>query len=186
LKVREETVSTTISTVLDDLGIPNVSLLQVVKVPDIYMVVAGVRVILEVKQEGQQADLDKQLRGRLKANMCDVAVGLEYPASVSAGSLASLTTPEIRKRLEAAGLIALGLAHGPSEARTLFERIPVRLGELPELLGRAASDGMSTDELEKAIELVRDSVQGVARDLARLPDAVAISQRIRKVLDIGE
>jgi hypothetical protein len=46
LKVREENVSVILSGLLEERGVPNVSLLQVTKVPDIYLVWSGTRVII--------------------------------------------------------------------------------------------------------------------------------------------
>ncbi len=99
LKVREEVPSIVLSEMLGDVGISNVSLLNLGKVPDIYLLVGGVRVIIETKEQGQRAELDKQLRQRLELDLCEVAIGLEYPTELVLGTFAPPTPQDVRKKL---------------------------------------------------------------------------------------
>ena len=186
LKVREEAVSTSLSAILDEHGIPNVSLLQAVKVPDIYLIVGGVRVIIETKEIGQSAELDRQLAGRLAEALCEVAIGIEYPDSVSKGRLAELTPGEIRKRLSSAKLLGRAIVHSSSGGKRIFDGVQLRADELPELLNRAAAEAMPSDQLDRAVSQIRESVGTFAQEMSSATGSTAIGERIRKVLDLGE
>ncbi len=186
LKIREEVPSIVLSEMLGDVGISNVSLLNLGKVPDIYLLVGGVRVIIETKEQGHRAELDRQLKQRLELDLCEVAIGLEYPTDLVEGTLAPPTPQNVRKKLLNIFLVSRSYAQGGAEPRLLFEDIRTKVAELPELLARAASEALPDQDLEKAIAMVRDSVEMFSDSISTLPKAKVISENIKKELDVGE
>lgn len=185
-KVREEVVSVMLSEILEENGVPNVSLLLIKKVPDIYALVRGVRIIIETKEEGQRKDLITQLEERINKNLCDLAVGLEYPTKITVGPLAPPTPKEVRSRLLKTDMTAICMAHGASEARQILGETQVRSQELPEFLATVSGQAMPESEMGPAIEKVREAITEFSRSLATLPNAEALARSIKEELEIGE
>lgn len=187
LKVREEAPDVVLSEILLELGIENTPLPQTDKVPDIYLLLAGIRVIIELKEVGHRAALEEQMRGRLAENRCDVVIGLEFPKSVTGSTLQAPNAREIRKALLKTTFVALAMAKGAKdprvEPRVLFGDARVRAGHLPELLSRAASEALPARELENAIAKVRSAIGGFAQSAMTLPSAEKIAEKVREVLD---
>lgn len=121
-KIREETVNVLLSEILEETGVTNVSLLNIGGIPDIYLLIRGIRVIIETKEVGHRTQLPKQLQGRLEKNMCDLGVGLEYPLSLVTGNLFPPTTKDVRKRLITGSLYSIGIGQGTEDYRVLFEK----------------------------------------------------------------
>ena len=185
LKVREENVSVILSGLLEERGVPNVSLLQVTKVPDIYLVWSGTRVIIETKEEGQRSELTKQLAGRISEGLCEVAVGLEYPTSLVKGTLVAPSTSDIRKTLQKVTFISRAISQGGTDPRLLFEETEVRLSGLPELLAQAASEALPDADLEEAVARIKAAVEGFVSGSSTLPGVVSTAEKMRSVLELG-
>jgi hypothetical protein len=185
-KVREETVSVLLSEMLEEAGISNLSLLNLGGIPDIYILFGGVRLILETKEQGQRAELIRQLKDRLNHNMCEVAIGLEYPSSLVSSGLEPPTTKVVRDRLRSTTLIAMCYSHGSTEERLVFGETKVSIPSLPELLTRASSEALPYKELDIAIDKVRQSVEKFASSLKGLHESKNIADQIREVLELGE
>ena len=185
-RVREETVSVLLSEMLEEAGISNLSLLNLGGIPDIYVLFGGVRLILETKEQGQRAELISQLKNRLSHNMCEVAIGLEYPSSLVSSGLELPTTRVVRDRLRLTRLIAMCYSHGSTEERLVFGETHVTVASLPELLTRASSEALPYKELDVAINKVRQSVEKFASSLKGLHESKNIAGQIREVLELGE
>jgi hypothetical protein len=182
-KVREETVSVILSEILSERGIANQSLLNLGDVPDIYVLFSGIRLVLETKEQGNRAKLLEQLKDRLRKNICDLAIGLEYPRSLVEGSPSTLT---VRKRLLKGDLVAICYAHGPMEPRRIFEGSKTSVQSLPELLTRAASEVLPDHDLLIAIHRIRDSIEQFASGIGTEIEAKNIAKKVREVLEFGE
>lgn len=182
-KVREETVSVTLSGLLEGLGIPNRSLLNIGGIPDIYVLFSGIRVIVETKEHGHRAELIHQLKERLQQNMCDLAVGLEYPSDLVSGAP---TTDMVRTRLLSTSLVAICYAHGSTEARTVFDQTRTSVQLLPELLTRASSEVLPNKELDVAIHKIRETIEKFASDTKSIEGSKSVANKIREVLEFGE
>jgi len=185
-KIREENVSVLLSEMLEEVGISNLSLLNLGGIPDIYVLFGGVRLILETKEQGHRAELVRQLKDRLNRNMCEVAMGLEYPSSLVSSGLESPTTKVVRNRLRSTTMIAICYSHGVTEERLVFDETNVSVLSLPELLTRATSEVLPYKELDTAIDKVKQSVEKFASSLKALHESRNIADQIREVLELGE
>jgi hypothetical protein len=185
-KIREETVSVLLSEILEEAGVTNVSLLNIGGIPDIYLLIRGIRVIVETKEEGHRAELQKQLQGRLDNNMCDLGVGLEYPRSVVTGSLSPPTTRDVRKRLMSESLYSIALGQGAEGYLVIFEKESVRASELPELLSSVAGEILPISEVEKVIDEVRDAISYFTRNVSTLANSKYLAELIMEELELGQ
>jgi hypothetical protein len=185
-KIREEAVSVILSELLEEAGVTNVSLLNMGGIPDIYLLARGVRIILETKERGHSAALQKQLEERIEKNLCDVAVGLEYPISMVTGSLSPPTTKDVRERLLKEKLLAKALTQGAIGYRMIFENKETKTSELPELLISVTGEIMPLDELEQAINFVRDAISHFTKNTSTLPNAKSLGEVIMEELEIGQ
>lgn len=185
-KIREENVSVLLSEILQETGVTNISLLNLGGIPDIYLLIRGVRVVVEIKEEGNSAALQKQLEGRLEKNICDLGVGLEYPSSIVTGKLSPPTTKEVRKRLMSELLRARGLAHGATGCRVVFQDSYVRAPELPELLASIAGEVMPAAEIESVITKVRETIMDFAKGISTLPNVDFLAKSIMEELELGK
>ena len=155
-------------------------------IPDIYLLLRGVRIIIETKEEGHSRELQRQLEGQLEKNLCDLGVGLEYPTDMVTGKFAPPTTKDIRRYLMKCSLTARCVAQGATGYRILFQETKVRSTELPELLARVADQAMPDADLEEAIERVREMIERFARNIASLPSSTGIAKAIMEELELGE
>lgn len=185
-KVREETVSVLLSEILQETGVTNISLLNLGGIPDIYLLIRGVRIVVEIKEEGHSAALQSQLEGRLEKNICDLGVGLEYPSKIVIGSLSPPTTKDVRKRLMNEPLRARGLAQGATGYRVVFEDTYVKAPELPELLASIAGEILPVAEMELVITEVRDTIANFTNNISTFPNAVFLAKSIMEELELGK
>lgn len=184
-RVREETVSVLLSEILQETGVTNISLLNLGGIPDIYLLIRGVRIVVEIKEEGHSAALQRQLEERLEKSICDLGVGLEYPTSIATGKLSPPTTKEVRKRLMSELLRVRGLAHGAAGYRVVLQDSYVRAPELPELLASIAGEAMPAGEIESVIDQVRDTILNFSKGISLLPNADFLAKSIREELELG-
>lgn len=168
------------------MGIGNVSLLNLGKVPDIYMLLKGVRIIIETKEVGQRVELDEQINQRLDRNMCEIIIGIEYPTSFVKGALTPPTPKEIRKSLMTKKVTVHAYKHGAVSKKPIFENKSIVIPELPEILVMVAGESLKDNELDQAIEKVRDSIESFVASLASLDTDGSISKLIMEELEIGE
>jgi len=184
-KVREEVVNNQLAGLLEDYGLPNAALADFNGVPDIYLLIRGVRVILETKEEGRRAELERQMEDRLARNLCEVVVGVIYPATVVTGTLAPPTTREVRRRLQDAELTVIAMASSGVGPRFVVRDLSYEAKQLPELLNKLAGEAMPEGEIEEAITRVRGSIERFVANMSGL-DAERIGHEIKKVLELGE
>jgi len=184
-KIREETVSVLLSEILEEAGVTNVSLLNIGGIPDIYLLIRGIRVVIETKEEGHRTELQKQLQGRLDKNMCDLGVGLEYSRSIVTGSLSPPTTKDVRNRLMAESLYSIGIIQGAEGYQVIFEKESVRASELPELLSSVAGETLPIAEVEKVIDKVRDAISYFTTNVSTLTNSKYLAELIMEELELG-
>lgn len=185
-KVREESLSVILSEILEETGITNLSLLSMGKVPDIYMLLKGVRIIIETKETGKRKELEDQMTERLERNMCDIIVGLEYPIDFVKGQFTPPTTKAIRKNLMTKRVLVHALAQGVTGPKPLFEDLAIKVPELPELLSEIATQSLLDEELDEAIERIRSSVKRFVDAISELDASQSIAESIREELEIGK
>ena len=100
--------------------VSNHSLLNIGGIPDIYLLLRGIRIIIELKEEGNTSQLIVQLQSRLSKNMCDLAVSLEYPTEIVSNVLALPTAIIVKKRLIEISFTLMILAPSKINSRILI------------------------------------------------------------------
>jgi len=182
-KVREEVVNVVVAGILQSYGLPNAALVSFDGVPDIYLILRGLRFILETKDQALENTLVPQIKDRVIKNLCELGVGLVYPTDVVADHLSMLTTKHVENRLLKSDLKVI--AYGPHglTARQIIPPTTIKIQQLPELLYRISESAMQDSEMTDAIEAVRKSVDSFSRNIASLGDARKISQQISEALE---
>jgi hypothetical protein len=178
--VREEVVDVTLAEVLGEYGLEGVSLLHLDGWPDVYLPLAGRRVLLEAKEAGQDRELEKQLDERLRGNLCDVAVGVIYPREVvvqRSGDLLPPTPQEVRNRLRETKLKLIVRTH----ARTIGPR-DSKLAELPELLRRLTELAVPEEVIGEAVQRIQRGVEAFTSELGGMEGIRRVVKDIESVL----
>ena len=180
--VREETANVVLAEVLEEYGMPSASLVQIQgDIPDVYLIERGVRVILEMKQEGRREELIEQMGGRLDDGVCEIVFGVIFPSHVTEGGIAAPSTLEVKQSLKDAYLTVLVQSMSSNAEISRVEDTEV--SEVPELVGRYAAEALDEEELNEAVERVSDSVDEFVSHLARHPNADSIANDIEEVLE---
>lgn len=186
IKVREGIISVLLSEILEKAGVNYISLLNLGRVPDIYILLRGLRIVITIKEEGNSEVLQKQLEERLDKNICDLSVGLEYPCGIVTDKLTDTTTTKLCKRIITEKLRVKGLMHGASGYRIVIQDSNIRITELPEYLARVAGEVLSDTELESTINQIRKTILDFAKGVSTLPNADYLVKSIRKELELGK
>jgi hypothetical protein len=180
--VREETANVALSEILEEYGMSSASLVQMQgDIPDIYLVERGVRVIIEMKKEGNRDELIEQIGDRLDEGVCEITFGVIFPSEVTEGGLVAPSTLEVKQSLKDARLEVLVQSMSSEKEITRIEDIGV--SELPELISRYAGEALDEEELDEAVERVSDSIDQFVTHLARHPNADSIAEDIEGVLE---
>jgi len=187
-KVHEDVVTIELSKLLYDHGLINRALSLMGSIPDIYMVIGGIRVILEVKEEGEERALEIQLKKRLNENLCDLAVGIIYPSRVVEGALVPPTPKEVRERLLNEKLSVFAFAPSINDLKTLLKGSKYNVSQLPGLLIRIAHEAIPDEEVNEATDKIKEVILKFSNQLSTLrEDRVrSIAEKIREVLEAVE
>ena len=195
-KVHEDVVtvslSVSLSELLQEFGLNNTPLMLKGRIPDIFTVVDGVRVVLELKEEGEEKALENQLKERLNANICELAVGILYPKRVAESPLAPPTVEEIKDRLLRVKLCVMALAPALNGPKFLVEREFYPIHQLPRLLRTLAHQALPDKEVEEAISRIRDSIDAFVKSINEIPkrdrkvDVEEIARIVKEVLESAE
>ncbi len=181
-KVREETANVALSEILGEYGVSNASLVQIKgDIPDIYLVERGVRVIIEMKKEGNRQELVEQIGDRLDEGVCEITFGVIFPSEVTEGGLVAPSTLEVKQALKDASLEVL--IQSMSSDKEIVRIEGTGISELPELISRYAGEALDEEELDEAVERVSDSIEQFVSHLARHPNADSIAADIEEVLE---
>ncbi|MFX0198781.1 MAG: hypothetical protein ACFFCW_21890 [Candidatus Hodarchaeota archaeon] len=183
---QEGIISVLLSEILEKAGINNISLLNLRRVPDIYILLSGLRIVITINEEENNEKLQKKLEKRLDKNICDLCVGLEYPSRIVTEKCTDKTTTKLCKRIITEDLRIKGLIHGGSGFRIVIRDSNIRITELPELLASVTEEVMSDTELESAINQIRNTIKDFAKGVSTLPNADYLAKSIRKELEFGK
>jgi len=184
-KVHEDVITVSLSELLQEFGLVNTPLLLKGRIPDIYTVIDGIRVIIEVKEKGEEEALEKQLRTRLEENMCELAVGALYPKRVAESPLAPPTAEEVKNRLLQAKLDIIALAPTLNGLKFLIKGEPYFVHQLPGLLRRLSHEALPDKEVKEAVERIKRGIDIFVQGINELnPEHVKeIARTIKEVLE---
>lgn len=183
--VREETANVALSMILEEYGMPSVSLVQLGRdIPDVYLVQRGVRFILEMKQEGRRERLIEQMGDRLDDDACEVVFGIIFPSNVVEGGITAPSANQVMSNLRDAELTVL--VQAISSDNDIEPNHGIRVAQIPELVTRYSGEALRDDELNSAVDRVSNAISGFSSDLARHQNVNSISDSIEEVLENGE
>jgi hypothetical protein len=183
IKVGEQVPTIELARLLENYGLPSPALPHFNGIPDIYLVWRGLRVIIELKEEAYEKQLRDQLDDRLTRRVCDLGVGVLYPASLVSGALTPPTPKEVERRLPITDLRIFALAPAGLGSIEIAKATRCRPSQLPELLTRYAAEAMPRAELEEAVERVGSAVGAFVNNVLSVSHADRIANRIREVLE---
>jgi hypothetical protein len=185
VKRREEVLNVTIARILTTYGLPaEPEIIVSEKLPDVRIVIGGLKVILEGKSQPTRRLLEKQARERLETGLADISIALVYPAE-----LFQVGTPgDLDKKMadsKYAGTIYCWSKNGI--ASNQFNELGIK--ELVELLNHVLAIYIRNDLLATKISEIEAGItkltgEGQQRSLVFYSKAV--EDRLRKALGIGE
>jgi len=178
--VSENVVNVQLADLLSKYGIPGVALLRLHKEPDVFIILRGVRVIIESKIEGNRSALVEQLSERIQEDLCDVAVGLLVPRGViERGSTPLGPTPiDVWRNLQSASLSGLVLV----STSPRLEEFSCSVAELAELLHEFCSRVLGGAELDRAVAAIKEGMKEFADHLLGLETIESICDSAERLL----
>jgi hypothetical protein len=162
----------------------NAALAQFNGVPDVYIIIRGLRFIIETKDNLLEHTLTPQLEDRVTKNLCEVAVGIVYPTEVVADYLSMPSPKKVEERLLNSSLKVTAYGSCGLLVRSLINPTFTKLQQLPELLYSISHRAMPESEMREVIETVRNSITNFAKGINALGNAEALSKQIEEVLEV--
>jgi hypothetical protein len=182
-KVREEVVNVIMASILEGYGMPNAALVQFNGIPDIYMIIRGLRFIIEAKDVALEHTLEPQIDDRLARNLCEVAVGVVYPTEVVTDHLSMPSTKQVEQRLLRANMKVMAHASSGLYSREIISLSSTTMQQLPELLYSISERAMPETEMVEAVDAIRQSIENFTRNISSIGDAAARAKQIEEILE---
>lgn len=184
-KFREEVLNTKLADILRDYGLAaNPEVITSSKLPDVKIVVGGLKIILEGKIETQVRQLEKQAKARLTSGLADISIAIDYAKGLNeAEDVDALKTNMAAAKYD--GVIYHWGADG-------IKQIPlekVGISDLVEILNRVYTLYTKNDLLITKIKEIDEcitSLTGEGRQTSLTLFDDAVEGRLRAVLGIGD
>lgn len=181
---REETANVALSMILEEYGMPSVSLVQLGRdIPDVYLVERGVRNILEMKQEGKRKELIEQMGDRLDDDACEVVFGIIFPRNVVQGGLTAPSALDVKENLRDAKMEVLVQTISSDSEISRIDSVEV--AQLPELITTYSGEALDDEDLNEAVDRVSSAISDFVSDMGRHPNATSIAENIEEILENG-
>lgn len=179
----EDVITVTLARLLSGYGVQNSALVNFNGTPDIYVLVRGIRILIEIKEEGQRAALERQLGERIEKNLGEVGIGLLYPRSVGAGNLMPPTPLQVEKNLLKVTLDGFLILPSKGGKAAIIRNFELKVAQLPELLSRLSSEVIHEEDLTEAIDRVRSIISEFVSTVSSFENAKFVSQQFKEVLE---
>ena len=178
MSVREENLNVELASLLVERGLGATAEVKLHigkqrQLPDVFMLVNGVNVILEGKYDSPSAreNLKDQCEQRIDKGLAEVVVGVVYDADQINKGVLIANQKQIRERLKKMPLVIkiwkLGQENGAESSEDLGWNT-VTLDELSSAIRDAANNVANEDVLAKAVEKIENCVDRMASSLLQL------------------
>lgn len=181
---REETANVALSMILEEYGMPSVSLVQLGRdIPDVYLVERGVRNILKMKREDKRKELIEQMGDRLDDDACEVVFGIIFPRDVVQGGSMAPSALDVKENLRDAKMEVLiqTISSDPEISRI----DSVEAAQLPQLITTYSGEALDDEDLNEAVDRVSSAISDFVSNMGRHPNATSIAENIEEILENG-
>lgn len=185
MRFREEVLNVELATILRTYGLAaNPEIIAERKLPDVRIIVGGLKVILEGKTEALRKELDQQAKERLTDGLADISLAIYYPTGLNEAE----DLDALRKGLVDAAYDGV-VYHWGSEG---VERIRLEgksVKDLVEVLNRVYTLYTSNNLLARKIEEIEQGITrltGESSQTSLMMYGDAVEAKLRKALGIPE
>ncbi len=185
VQYREEVLNYILAEILRSYGLTaNPEIIEKGRMPDVIILVGGIKVILEGKLAGTGRALKKQAKERLRSGLADISVGVIYPE----GANLAESVDELRSGLESSRYDGY-VFHWGSEGilEEVFEDKAIQ--ELVSLLNRVYKLYVRNDILRgkiEDIERIIGNLEGRAQQTSLFFQGTLVEKRLREALGLGD
>lgn len=156
-----------------------------IRKPDVFIVVNGVKVILEGKYKrlGVREELGRQCRKRIDEGLCEICISVVYP-QLSFGALYP-AMDDVEKSLAAAKVesnVVWISAEGTSESGWLS----VDIDDLANIARNSYTSVVTEDILGKAVVSLSSALNQVAEKMAQIPNLEVLVTRVKDAMGLLE
>ncbi len=185
MKFREEVLNVTLAQILRSYGlIANPEIIISNKLPDVRIVVGGLKVILEGKIETQRKALEKQAKNRLTSGIADISIAIFYPKSINEVE----DLPTLRTKMQGSyysGIVFYWDTNGTNTIKLDKKSV----SELVDVINRVYTLYIKNDLLVSKIEEIESEITkltGEGQQTSLFYHFNAVEGKLRRVLGIDE
>lgn len=151
--------------------------------PDVFILVNGVKVILEGKyaRAGARRELEEKCRERIDEGLCEICISIEYPFSFD--SFLSPTMGDVERMLLGKGVQA-NISLVASEGIKSGGWIKVEIDGLANLIRNSYTSIVGEDLLGQAVESLSSSLSEATKKMMEISDTEVIARRVRTAIGL--
>jgi len=187
--VAEETLNVVLAQLLLKRGLRSLGEARIhglgVKKPDVFMVVNGVKVILEGKysRAGARKDLEAKCKERIDDGLCEICISAEYPFSFE--GFLHPNMDDVEKMLLVKGVEA-HVSWVSAEGIRTSGWARLRIEELANIVRSSYTSIVSEDILGKAVARLAEALNMAAEKALQIPGIEALAVRMRSAMGLLE
>lgn len=186
MKFREEVLNVSLAEILRNYGLAaNPEIITSSKLPDVRIVIGGLKVILEGKTKVARKALEKQARNRLESGLADISIAIHYPKGLNEAENIDKLKNKMRDA-QYSGVVYYWSSIGISSIRLDGKTVT----DLVEVINRVFTLYIENDLLRKKIEEVEVGITKLTEEGPKSSllfyYANAIESKLRKALGISE
>ena len=153
--------------------------------PDVFILVNGVKVILEGKyrRAGARGELDEKCRERIDEGLCEICISIEYPFTFD--SFLSPTMDDVERLLTGVGVYA-NIAWIAAEGVKRSGWMKAGIDDLANLIRGSYTSIVSEDILGQAVKSLSTSLAAATEKVMRIPDVHVLAERVRSAIGLHE
>jgi len=187
--VSEETLNVVIAQLLLRRGLRSLGEARIhglgLRKPDVFMVVNGVKVILEGKYRklGVKEELEAKCRERIDEGLCEICISVEYPQLPFRALYPTMN--DVEKSLLGSKVesnVVWISAEGSRESGWM----PVDIDDLATLVRNSYTAIVSEDILGKAVISLASALNMVAEKVVQLPNVDVLVTRVKNAMGLQE
>jgi hypothetical protein len=187
--VSEETLNVVLAQLLLRRGLRSLGEARIhglgVRKPDVFIVVNGVKVILEGKYKrlGVREELGVQCRERIDEGLCEICISVVYPR-LSFGALYP-AMDDVEKSLAAAE-VESNVVWISAEGTTESGWMSVDIDELANIVRNSYTSVVTEDILGKAVVSLSGALNQVAEKMVQIPNFEVLVARVKDAMGLLE
>ncbi len=185
MRFREEVLNITLAQILCSYGLAaNPEIITQRKLPDVKIVVGGLKIILEGKNATQTVQLEKQAKARLTSGLADISIAINYPEGINEAE----NLDKLKVNLSNIGYDGI-IYHWGADG---IKQIPITnatVQDLVEILNRVYTLYTKNDLLITKIQEIDQcitSLTGEGQQTSLTFFDSTVERRLREALGIGE